>query len=171
MTTPMKLFDIAPAYEQAMQILAQMEEDGSAADEIDEAMQIINQIEGDLNTKCLNIASWIRNLEAEAKAIKEAQDAMDKRRKSAVNKAERLRNFLFHGMKLAGVEKIAFPHFVLSIKKNPESVRIADGVVLPDEFLRHKDPEPDKIAIKEALKSGRSIPGCILERNEKLDIK
>ena len=86
-----------------------MEEDGCTADELEEAMKMVDQIEGDLNTKCLNIASWVRNLEAEAKAIKEAQDAMDKRRKAATAKAERLRNYLFHGMKLAGVTKMQFP--------------------------------------------------------------
>ena len=86
-----------------------MEEDGCTADELEEAMKMVDQIEGDLNTKCLNIASWVRNLEAEAKAIKEAQDAMDKRRKGyATGKAERLRNYLFHGMKLAGVTKMQF---------------------------------------------------------------
>lgn len=121
----MKLFDLAPAYEQALSIITQMEEDGCTADELEEAMKMVDQIEGDLNTKCLNIASWVRNLEAEAKAIKEAQDAMDKRRKAATAKAERLRNYLFHGMKLAGVTKMQFPHFVISVKQCPESVQIA----------------------------------------------
>ena len=99
----MKLFDLAPAYEQALSIITQMEEDGCTADELEEAMKMVDQIEGDLNTKCLNIASWVRNLEAEAKAIKEAQDAMDKRRKAATAKADSLRNYLFYGLKLAGV--------------------------------------------------------------------
>ena len=167
----MKLFDLAPAYELALSIISLMEEDGCTADELDEAMKMVDQIEGDLNTKCLNIASWVRNLEAEAKAIKEAQDAMDKRRKAATAKAERLRNYLFHGLKLAGVAKMQFPHFVISVKQCPESVKIADGVKLPDEFLRHVDPEPNKVAIKEALKAGRDVPGCMLERGEKLEIK
>ena len=167
----MKLFDLAPAYEQALSIITQMEEDGCTADELDEAMKMVDQIEGDLNTKCLNIASWVRNLEAEAKAIKEAQDAMDKRRKAAVAKADRLRNYLFHGMKLAGVAKMQFPHFVISAKQCPESVQIAPGTQIPDEYLRHPEPEPNKVALKDALKHGKVIPGCSLERNEKLEIK
>ena len=167
----MKLFDLAPAYEQALSIITQMEEDGCTADELEEAMKMVDQIEGDLNTKCLNIASWVRNLEAEAKAIKEAQDAMDKRRKAATTKAERLRNYLFHGLKLAGVTKVQFPHFVISVKQCPESVRIAPGALIPDKYLRHPEPEPNKVALKDALKHGKEIPGCSLERNEKLEIK
>ena len=167
----MKLFDLAPAYEQAIAIIAQMEEDGCSADELAEAMKMVDQIEGDLNTKCLNIASWVRNLEAEAKAIKEAQDAMDKRRKSAIAKADRLRNYLFHGLKLAGVNKLTFPHFVISVKQCPESVKIAPGALIPDEYLRHPEPEPNKVALKDALKNGAVIPGICLERDEKLEIK
>lgn len=167
----MKLFDLAPAYEQALSIITQMEEDGCTPDELEEAMRMVDQIEGDLNTKCLNIASWVRNLEAEAKAIKEAQDAMDKRRKAATAKAERLRNYLHHGLKLAGVEKIPFPHFVISVKQCPESVQIAPGALIPNQYLRYTDPEPNKVAIKEALKAGTEIPGCSLARSEKLEIK
>lgn len=167
----MKLFDLAPAYEQALAIIEQMEADGCTQDELEEAMRMVDQIEGDLNTKCLNIASWVRNLEAEAKAIKEAQDAMDKRRKAATAKADRLRNYLFHGMKLAGVEKMPFPHFVISVKQCPESVQIAPGALIPNQYLRYADPEPNKVSIKEALKAGTVIPGCSLARTEKLEIK
>lgn len=171
MTATMKLFDLAPAYAQAMEIVDQMTQDGCTPDEIEEAMKIVGQIEADLNTKTLNIASWIRNLDAEAKAIKEAEDAMAKRRKAANAKADRLRSYLLYGLKEAGVSKVQFPHFVVSIKQNPESVKIAEGVKLPEEFLRYVDPEPNKAAIKEALKAGREVPGCLLERGEKLEIK
>ena len=74
-------------------------------------------------------------------------------------------------MKLAGVTKMQFPHFVISVKQCPESVQIAPGAMIPDEYLRHPEPEPNKVAIKEALKAGRDVPGCSLERNEKLEIK
>lgn len=167
----MKLFDLAPAYEKALAIIEQMEQDGCSADEVAEAMRMVDQIEGDLNTKCLNIASWVRNLESEAKAIKEAQDAMDKRRKAAVAQAERLRNYLFHGMKLAGVSKIPFPHFVISLRECPESVQIAPGALIPNKYLKFSDPEPNKVSIKEALKAGTEIPGCSLARSMKLEIK
>ena len=96
---------------------------------------------------------------------------MDKRRKAATAKAERLRNYLFHGMKLAGVTKMQFPHFVISVKQCPESVQIAPERRSPKQYLRHPEPEPNKVALKDALKHGAVIPGCSLERNEKLEIK
>jgi hypothetical protein len=74
-------------------------------------------------------------------------------------------------MKLAGVMKMQFPHFVISVKQNPESVQIAPGAMIPEEYLRYADPEPNKVFIKEALKAGIEIPGCSLARSEKLEIK
>ena len=50
MTATMKLFDLAPAYAQAMEIVDQMTQDGCTPDEIEEAMKIVGQIEADLNT-------------------------------------------------------------------------------------------------------------------------
>lgn len=167
----MQLFELAPAYSQAMEIFEQMTADGCSQDELDEAMQIIEKIGGDLNEKALNIASWVKNLEAEAKAIKEAEQSMAKRRQSATNRAERLKAFLLSGMKVAGVQKMQFPQFCVAIRQNPESVKIADGAAIPESLLRFVEPEPDKAAIKAALKSGEIIPGCILERGEKLEIK
>lgn len=167
----MKLFDLAPAYEQALAILAQMEDDGCTQDELDEALRIVQEIEGSFQDKCRNIAAYIKNLQADADAIKSAQDAMDKRRKSITAKADRMRAFLLSGMKLAGVDRVEFPEFVVSHKLNPEAVKIADGAQIPAEYLRMPEPEPNKTAIKEALKHGKIIPGCTLERGEKLEIK
>ncbi len=167
----MKLFDLAPAYEQALAILAQMEDDGCTQDELDEALRIVQEIEGSFQDKCRNIAAYIKNLQADADAIKSAQDAMDKRRKSITAKADRMRAFLLTGMKLAGVNRVEFPEFVVSHKLNPEAVRIVDGAIIPPEYLRQAEPEPNKTAIKDALKKGAVIPGCTLERGEKLEIK
>jgi hypothetical protein len=50
-------------------------------------------------------------------------------------------------------------------------VQIAPGAMIPEEYLRYADPEPNKVFIKEALKAGIEIPGCSLARSEKLEIK
>ena len=50
-------------------------------------------------------------------------------------------------------------------------MQIAPGTPIPEQYLRHPEPEPNKVALKDALKHGAVIPGCSLERNEKLEIK
>ena len=42
---------------------------------------------------------------------------------------------------------------------------------VPEEFLKFKDPELDKVAFKKAIKAGESVPGCELVQRQNLQIK
>lgn len=77
-------------------------------------------------------------------------------------------------MKACGISKIDSPYFSLAIRKNPVKVVIESPDLIPENFMRQPDPpppEPDKKAIGDALKSGKSIPGARLEQSERLDIR
>lgn len=73
-------------------------------------------IEGMFNDKAVNVAKFIRNLEASAEAIKAAEEAMAKRRKAMESRAKGLRDYLKANMEKAAVSKIESPWFVLSIQ-------------------------------------------------------
>jgi len=45
------------------------------------------------------------------------------------------------------------------------------AVINRRELLSFKEPTPNKIAIKEAIKNGSAVVGAILVRNERLVIK
>ena len=69
---------------------------------------------------------------------------------------------------------IESPHFALKIKKNPPSVVIDSPDMIPAEFMKAPPPPPpsiDKVAIKEALKSGTEVPGARLNQELRLEIK
>ena len=52
------------------------------------------------------------------------------------------------------------------------SVQIDDATKVPAEYIRTKiTEEPDKVAIKDALKKGESVPGCSLQESNNLTIK
>jgi hypothetical protein len=58
--------------------------------------------------------------------------------------------------------RFSFPHHELTSRKS-QAVEIDDEEALPPEWLAHKTTsQPDKAAIKEALKAGHSIPGAQL---------
>lgn len=67
----------------------------------------------------------------------------------------------------------------ISVKNNPESLRFdseKDFIAMcirniMDDYLRFKEPEINKTAVKAALKSGIEIPGAALERKQSLVIK
>lgn len=129
---------------------------------------------GDVEAKATNTAMVLRNLEATALSIKEAEAAMAARRKAFENRAARLKDYLLANMMMAGIQKIECPHFRLSVRDNPPAVEVYEPGLIPAEFMRTPEPpppSPDKTAIKEALKAGRDVPGCKLTTGTRLDIK
>lgn len=162
------LFDIAAQYRADCEKLATLDLDEQTLTDTLEGLS------GDLEVKAINIAALARNLEATAGAIKDAEAGMAARRKAIEARADRLRQYLLDGMQLAGVQKIESPYFALAIKQNPPSVAINEPGLVPTEFMRQPEPppaSPDKKAIGEALKAGREVPGCHLQRGVRLDIK
>jgi hypothetical protein len=127
-----------------------------------------------LEEKAVNVACFIRNLEASAESIKQAEKEMAERRKTIEAKAEQIKRYLFDSMKRSEIGKIESPYFTLSIAKNPPSVKIDDELLIPVEFMRQPEPPPpapDKKLIADAIKSGKEIPGCHIENSERLVIK
>ena len=139
--------------------------------EIDEETgEILNADELDAlnierDVKIENIALWIKNLKAEAEAVKKQKDAFQSREKSLTNKAERLKEWL--AASLNG-EKWKSDKVVLSWRKS-ESVDIEEG--FNDERFIKYEPKISKMEIKTALKSGEIIKGASLVENNSLQIK
>ena len=117
--------------------------------------------------KVENIALWIKNLKAEAEAIRNEEKALADRRRAAENKAERLKSYLAYNL---DGEKFKTPKVSISWRKS-ESVVVPDVFQLPDEYVKYKDPEPNKQLIKEAIKKGFDVEGASLVENTNLIIK
>jgi hypothetical protein len=166
--TALTLYEIAAEYRQMVEALMATGDD---------AQTIADTIEGEsypLETKAQNVAYAIKTLQANAKAIMEAEDAMYARRKAMENRAASIREYLLECMTLAGVQKIDCPHFSIRVATNNASVIIDDDRQIPAEFMRTPTappPQPDKTAIGEALKNGANIPGARLVRGKRVDIR
>lgn len=157
------------------EIEAQMQAllDGQVDEETGEIvcdMDALEQLMLARDTKIENIACYIKNLTAETTAIREEEKALAKRRQTEERHAERLKTFL--AAKLNG-EKINTPRVAISWRRS-EQVDISPDFFSDDrneQYLRYKDPEPDKTAIKAALKAGETIPGAELITNLNMQIK
>lgn len=143
----------------------------------DDAQAIADTIEAEsypLEEKAQRVAFAPKILEAEADAIESAAKEMMVRAKTKRSRADNIREYLKTCMEVAGVSKIECPHFAISIKKNPPSVNVFEPGLIPAEFMRQAPPPPpaiDKAAIKEAIKSGRDVPGAIVSSGTRLEIK
>jgi hypothetical protein len=127
-----------------------------------------------LDIKAQNYAFVIRNMQATAAAIKEAEAQMAKRRKAIESRAQYLADRLKLGMEIAGVERLECPHFAIAIVKNPPAVEVFEPALIPAEFMSKPvapEPAPMKDAIKEAINAGREVPGALMVQGKRLAIK
>lgn len=131
----------------------------------------LKQLQEDRKTKLENIALYIKNTEAEAKAIKEEEDKLKTRRKSLENRAERLRDLMIRSMKEAGEPELATSRCKAKVKDN-EQTEIIDLNLVPEEYIKVKiDRDADKTAIKKAIKAGVEVAGAhiIIHSTIKID--
>lgn len=120
------------------------------------------------SAKIESVALWVKNLESDAAAYKAEKEAFAAREKQASEKAKRLKEWL---AKVCEGEKFSTAKCAISFRAS-EAVEIAEGATIPDEYMRTKiTSEPDKTAIKAALKAGAEIDGCRLAAKLNTNIK
>ena len=130
-------------------------------------MEALEALQMARDEKIENIGCWIKNLLADAKALKEEKDNLAVRQKVAENKATSLKKYL---SRYLNGEKFKTAKVSISYRKS-DSVDIADGVTVPKEFLKYAEPTPDKVGLKAALKAGKEIPGITLVTSQNIQIK
>ena len=133
----------------------------------------LNELQLERETKIENVACWIKDLKAEAEAIKAEKLALAERQKSAENKAESLKKWLAYALQ---GEKFKTAKCSVSFR-NTETVEVTEEGLENlmrggnDELLTYKAPEPNKTAIKQAIKAGLNIAGVQLVQNVSTIIK
>ena len=127
----------------------------------------LESLQMERDQKIENIGCWIKNLLADAKALKEEKDNLATRQKSAENKAASLKAYLSNYL---NGEKFKTAKVAISYRKS-DSVDIAEGAVVPDKFLKYSEPAPDKTGLKAALKAGAILPGITLVTSQSIQIK
>jgi hypothetical protein len=119
------------------------------------------------DAKVENVCLWIKNLKAEAEALKVEKDAFAQRQKAAENKMESLKRYISGYLEGA---KFETARVKVSFRKS-ESLEISEDANIPEEFLKYKEPEVDKVGLKKALKDGMQFDGVSLVQNQNIQIK
>ena len=131
----------------------------------------MNEIEEQYEAKIDAIISIIKSKKAEALAIKNEEDALNKRRKHLEKEAESLASYLDSA--LAG-EKFKNERHSVSYRAS-KSVQIDMDAFLKNEdadlYLNYKAPEPNKTAIKKAIESGIVFDGAEIIEKMNIQIK
>lgn len=127
----------------------------------------LDQLEMECDKKIENIALYIKNLTADAEALKAEKQSFEERQKAAENKADSLKRYLANY--LAG-QKFSTPRVAISFRKT-QKVNVTDMTLIPEKYLKFADPTLDKISIKNAIKNGERVAGAELVDGKSMSIK
>lgn len=118
--------------------------------------------------KIEGVSLWVKNLKAEAEAVKQEKNAMADREKRLERKIEGLKSYLAYAL---NGEQFSTPRVALSWRKS-KRVEIQYDDYIPEEYINVKVTKtPDKTAIKKAIEGGEEIKGVSLVESNNLQIK
>lgn len=125
--------------------------------------------------KLENMALFIKNLTAEAKAIKEEEKSLKERRVAAENKAERMKEYLRRAL-----DGEKFKTARCSVIYRKSTALEVDNAVAAAEWLDnhghvdlvvYSDPTVDKRAVGDLIRQGVEIPGATLVERTSMTVR
>lgn len=157
----MNLYEIKQEFEKAIEECVDME-----------TGEIINPTRLDelnmvLTDKQENVALYIKNLSAEAKAIDEEAKNLTNRKRVLNNKVEGLKKYLADNLE---GHKFETAKVVVSFRKS-EQLEINSIEHIPTEYLISQEPKIDKVALKKSIKQGSVINGVQIITKQNIQIK
>ena len=164
----MNLFEINDAITRCVKLADGDYVDTETGEIIDTAA--LDELVMERDTKIRNIACWIRNLDADEKALADQIKVFTARKDSVKNKRESLKSYLaafLNGKKWENNEvKISW--------RKSEALEVDEGKNIydfPEEYLRYKLPELNKAQMKADIKAGKRVDGVRLVARENIQIK
>jgi len=134
---------------------------------------LVSIVAGQIEQKAENVCKFLRVLETTAEQFKEEEKRISAARKALENKAERVKEYIKMSMLNANIDKISAGTFKLAVSLSGGSVSIYDPASIPARFVTviPEQYQPDKAAIKAAIKAGEEVPGCHIEAGYTLRIR
>ena len=107
------------------------------------------------------LLSDMRDNETLAEASSQRIGKIRERQTRLTHRAQFLRGLMHRLLTLTGLKSVALAEAKISVVNSPEKVIITDENAIPDELMKITR-EPNKTAIKNAIKSGQVIPGATM---------
>ena len=138
----------------------------------------LDALQMERESKLEGVALWIKDMKAEAEAVKAEADKLTARKKALDNKIDGLKTWLLgalDGGKLktprCNVYQTHSQRVTIVGEEKDLIAWLERHTEDPREFIRYKDPELRKDEIKKALKAGKEIEYAKLEETESIVIK
>jgi uncharacterized protein Yka (UPF0111/DUF47 family) len=165
-----QLYKLTDEYAAAVRNLEAMFEAGdidqSALSDTMEAMV------GDVRDKAVNVALHIKNLRSDLEQLKAVKAEFDAKSKAVEKQIEFYEGYLDTNLQKAGLTEVKSDYCQIKYKALPPIVEITGEV--PDQYVRiiPEKREPDKVAIKDAIKSGADLGfASLITGRTRLEVK
>jgi len=160
------LYNIAERQQNLLEILRSGEVD---EDQIETALA---EVEQELVAKGADYIAVFQGLDAHIDAVSAEIKRLKDYKKSLEGNQKRMKNTVVEVMHRLGRESISTGRGAFKLKWNPESVEIDDIDKVPSQYLKTTiTTSPDKNSIKAAIKAGDLVPGCHLEKVQRVEVK
>ena len=160
------------------------DETGEVIETEEEFNELYNSIQLDLHTKLDNTNCLQKMIDGELEVIDKEIKRLTAEKKARERKKEWLKNridiFVVRqftdengNVDVDGLHKykLELPHSKISYRKS-DSVEVTDIDKLPEEYIKTKiEKNPDKVAIKNAIKNGKNINGAKIVTNYNIQIR
>lgn len=169
-----KLFDIDQRLRDALEY--GVDSETGELLEYAELAKLIEDVSMERDVKIDNICNYIKELDAEAKAIKTEMDNLNARKKSKENKRDSLKRYLTTFMEVSQLSKFETAKNVVSFRKSAvvelnETLFLKKNKTNKTFVTRLVDFKIDKNKIKAELKKGVEIIGANIVEKQNLQIK
>ena len=145
--------------------------------EDEEQQEILERIIADtmesigIEEKLESYAAVINQLSADVDMLKREETRLANRRKTIESNIARMKGAVMGYMDAIGSTKEKAGTFTISFRKS-NIVDIENTELIPDEYIKIvTEPKLDKVAMKNAMKDGITIPGASLVESRSVQIK
>ena len=126
----------------------------------------LDELRASYEDKLEACALYVKDLQAEAEAIKDEERRLAERRKAKEKRAEHMKAYILGNMRGKSFETAR-----VQLKSRASERVQVELDRLPESYITVKETKSaDKAAIKRALKGGEEVPGAYLEQHTSLTV-
>ena len=164
----MKLYELTDAYAELAALLDECESEEEAA----QLWAQMDEVGASIAEKADNYARFLRNKQAEIDGLGKEIERLQKRKRSAENRIEQLREHMKFAMGVSGATEIRTMLGKWTIRRNPPRVEVLDESEIAPEFF---EPQPPKLSKSKLLKhwkdTGEIPDGCDVVQSESVQFR
>lgn len=164
----MKLYELTDAYAELAALLDECESEEEAA----QLWAQMDEVGASIAEKADNYARFLRNKQTEVDGLDKEIARLQKRKRSAENQIEQLREHMKFAMGVAGATEIRTTLGKWTVRSNPPRVEVLDESEIAPEFF---DPQPPKLSKSKLLKhwkdTGEIPDGCDVVQSESMQFR